>query len=497
MSELGIGLVAHEDHLLTKAASEKAPADPSRGILPSHLKKDPTTLSILDKFIRQPDGKIKLTVTQGIGDTIYWATDGSADAGSAIARKRAAMAVVGPTPIAARIYDDYASSHDAEIAAMAVAVELDDGYRGRFGIPPTIPTVIYTDHLFTQRLAQAGADEIDVKISGGSRHMIRWLAKALYDRGDAPLTVIHQKSHTSDTSRGANMNRRADHLAKGARTSDRSVAPISCHADHFMLTSRETGISHAEPALLIDHAWTAKWPYEGHTPRNITRYQDHRLLFSAVQASSALTQLWTRSGQLPTKARRLERRLDTIEDQCATCDRRAVESDDHHVFLFCHATRKRLPAMIKLAKDEVRNYRATDRTESEGQRPNKSKLEGDRLQKHIHLADAMFRHDPLWEDGMCRYWVGEMPKHFEYEHDLGPLYCALAGWACKTAAHLWGFHRDDIIKSMPARPPIRVQVEPLRDADLASDDEGDDGADMQDEPDVTPDPHRYVLPSHN
>jgi len=58
------------------------------------------------------------------------------------------------------------------------------------------------------------------------------------------------------------------------------------------------------------------------------------------------------------------------------------------------------------------------------------------IQGHRDLAAALLYDNEMWHQGESHYYIGALPKNFDYDPALQSLYDDLASKAIKTAARL-------------------------------------------------------------
>jgi len=80
--------------------------------------------------------------------------------------------------------DEFASTQEAEVAAITIAVKLDRQLRSEMGIDEKVKTIIYSDHLRTVRRCQEMMSKGTVVIPAQApvRHTLRWLGHTLKNK---------------------------------------------------------------------------------------------------------------------------------------------------------------------------------------------------------------------------------------------------------------------------------------------------------------------------
>lgn len=356
---------------------------------------------------------------------IVWATDGSADPPDEQGKGITALAIRGPVNFAARLQDGWATIQDAEVMAIAIAIQLDLLVRTRFGVPDEVPSKLYSDHLNTVRRMTGPISTFKITPQLTSRHALRWLQDMM--NNNPHIQLIHQKAHTEDKSLPAQMNREADEAAKQARFGNITTTIPDAYIDKYSLYSATSGISHGQIAQDVIRAYHSANPLKVKKTGNVYKYQPKYLYTRAQKAFSAKTQLIIRSRQLPTLAMKTERNFGVTFDTCQFCDTLAAEADIHHVFATCTGIQMILKEKVTITTDIVKRYEAR---------------EGIAWDKpsHLKLAMDLFTDSTWWHDDKTTYYMGELPESFPYHPELGPLYQSLTAVCIKTAGHIWGKH---------------------------------------------------------
>ena len=382
------------------------------------------TMSTIERNIRE------VSPTFSAEQDLIWATDGSADKARPLDVRNCALAVVGPHEFSARLKDDHATIEDAEIIAVVAAMIMDDRLRALHGVPDTIESIIYVDRRgVINAVENYRADpEYPIPPQGAARMSQRWLRETCTRLRLARLQ--HIQAHTGNSDAASRLNRRADELARTARTSDIVLAPPPEHMDHFALYSDEVGLAHGHLKDTISQHWD-----DAHRPdifrgsKDRYEYYDQHLYLRAHSSSSLSIQLAVRSSALPTPSRKLsyndrgKRHL--LPQTCLRCSCPALEADERHIFVLC-------PAIINILKAaEVELHRLMTKML-------KSKhIHGQEWNEEMEMIETLFRDGPKWETGKTMYWKGLLPMRFKYRTKLKPLYDGIAGLAVRIAGKIF------------------------------------------------------------
>jgi len=356
--------------------------------------------------------------------------------------------VIGPVNFAAKLHDNFATIQDAEVTAIAVAIYLDKEYRRQQSVPDTVPTLIYTDHLNTvKRVNGPTKTPWDISPSMAARHVLRWLYDSFSDHPN--LRLIHQKAHTNDKSLEARMNGEADRAAKAARKKDLSLKTPELYMDGYGLFTKETGLTHRDIAETVAAVWDAHNTPEVKRTGNIYIYQAIALFTKTPKAFSAQVQLFARSRQLATQARKRQRYLYTPHDHCLLCPKPVLETDENHIFLQCEAAQAILQEATEEAVKKVESF-------MDDKDINNTAV----LDEHKAMARILFVISSEWAEGVNTYWRGELPLHFQYVEGLAGLYRNLAGPAITTTARIFNKHRTAAEKAKNSRAPNHTPTRP-------------------------------------
>ncbi|KAF8065061.1 hypothetical protein FPV67DRAFT_1562916 [Lyophyllum atratum] len=209
---------------------------------------------------------------------------------------------------------------------------------------PTEPdTKLYTDHLNSVRLIADSDTTRDASIS--LRHMngrsyYRWMVD-LHRRSRAEIR--YTKGHSDESSIASLLNRDADHYASRAQ-SHIHIIPLAPVPTFFMDTF--TFFSPADGWIESNIRSYTELAAAQQTSRKLDFKPNFRMLrtpydptpppdfpyLRALSGYSAMIQLYSRAGQLPTAARLLSRKM-ALSDTCRFgC---SVSEDEHHIFVEC------------------------------------------------------------------------------------------------------------------------------------------------------------------
>lgn len=361
---------------------------------------------------------------------ILWATDGSMTPAPRLEPRATAVGLTGPTFYSARLQDTHASVLDAEITALAIALQIDMRHRESYRFPASTKSVIFVDNLNTVNRANDAMKEPDFRIgpSASSRHVTRWLRDLL--RGKKHLDIIHQKAHTDDTSKGAVLNREADEQAKEGLTADFThYFPLE-YFDEYPLLTKDLGITHAHVPTIVGAIWQSRHTSGIFSAPGCYDFVEHRLFSTATSAYGALTQLLIRSHQLPTphlnNARQLQAR-----NRCPTCylcSSPASDADPRHIFVLCSGTsrhRNNLLESLTQITDRHFDHNGFERDEH--------------YHAMIDFAGKVTRDSDLWEDGQTHFWEGLLPPKtaFDYDPRHKWLFQKYTSAIIRTTGHIW------------------------------------------------------------
>lgn len=326
--------------------------------------------------------------------------------------------------LAARLKDTTATAADAEIMAVASAINLDSTYRRHHNVPEHVQTVIYTDHLATARRFQGQrANRPPLQPGEPSRPYTRYLSHLFDNR--ANVRISYQEAHTTGGSEPATLNRAADQAAHKAHSSHKVAAPSWGHTDRFTLFDPKGQPSHAHPASVLGTLWDAYADAQVSRSGNVYHYTQPWLFLHAQTAYTARVQHLTRANALPTAHWRVKYGLRPESTTCDLCTTPGIDADVRHVFIYC---------------DGVSDIRAQFHAESERTIRQKSELNpgSANFTRHLELTQSLINDSNLWIGGLTLFYKGEMPAHFEYDDNLTDLYNALSGLCMMTAAQIWG-----------------------------------------------------------
>lgn len=380
---------------------------------------------------------------------LTWATDGSMQQAERGEQRNVGFAFVGPINGSARLRDRFASIQDAEVIAIAMALFHDNDFRNYFALEEA-RTTVYSDHLNTVNFVNdilRGKPQ-NVYSGTAARHALRFLKEMVeYHTGLFPgrLEVKHVKAHTEDTTIQAQLNRKADELAKAAATSGAPFSIFWTYCDQYALLTKQEGCTHAAVKPTLEWLWdqthrplifrlpTNPIDPKVRTPdRNISRYHDAGLFTKSIHAYTALIQLQLRSHQLPTPKRNfgrpLQSRAEDEMEKCHFCTCRIEEVDERHLFVECRGE-----SISKIKEEMLTELRNIV----------KDKFGNEDIPAHTRFVEGLFQDGALWADNITMYWQGLLPLNFTYLDDGKWAYCSMAGICCKTAARIWSAFRRE------------------------------------------------------
>ena len=404
------------------------------------------TGSFLDRALQQFDEHRELVwADANINDkrveTIVWATDGSVVQTPKTGHAAGGSAVVGPIDLMVRLKDKYATPSDAEIIALAIAIEADRYYRKR-SHSKQAHTRVLSDYLPAVRFGNqvaAGLHPI-IKSSSPSRAALRYLAHSI-KRHPGDLILEHVKAHTDNDTAETRLNDRADKAAKMARSEGAPFGVAIQHLDKFALLT-ETGVNHDGLRRTLERL------YDTHHARMVFRvdgskeesgnnkdYHDVSLFLTTRSGYSAQIQAQIRSHQLPTPARNIARgvhnRIVTEANitHCCLCGETPLkEVDERHIFVQCPGSQSYRTDFCKEAISLFKNASRED------QASNTAMIE-DLTGTHVW---QMWREHP--SNGGAhdnQFYQGLLPGDFDYKQAHRTKYNKIAGLATKTTARIW------------------------------------------------------------
>ena len=263
-----------------------------------------------------------------------WASDGSMiPATSSISQSKSITAAVsGPASLVLRVDHRNASILQGEQMGLLAALVLAES-----------PPLIYTDHLNSSMLIDDSRTAVNQErrlrtINGRSYY--RWILDLVHRKS---ASVTYTKAHTDDISLPASLNREADHFASSAQKhiSSIPVAPIpTFFMDSYTFHRESDGWIESNIRYFIDHFSSkmtadrlgllpkhrmSTWLYDS-TPPPPWPYT------KASSAYTALTQLYARSGQLPTADGLLQKKTSLS----SLCRFGCPDTENpHHIFAMC------------------------------------------------------------------------------------------------------------------------------------------------------------------
>jgi uncharacterized protein (DUF2267 family) len=268
-----------------------------------------------------------------------------------------------------------------------------------------IKTTIYVDHLTTMRFCNEILRSGTVRVLEQSpgRQTLRWFGNVMNARRD--IMVVHQQAHTKDRNGSADLNRRADELAKEARDSAITITTPEEYMGTFALPTAQTGITHAHPPQVVREVWQAKYTTIYQQTRNETRFYSKRMFTTATPAASAQVQLMIQSAQLATPRNNLQRGMVARGNSMVSCrDCKAAQKDVDHQQIFVNYPGE-LQQILERHKDEaVRKVKE--------HMVYKKQYDTTVIKAHVRLAKVIYYDKDMWIGGKTDYWWGSLPKDF-------------------------------------------------------------------------------------
>ncbi|KAF5380096.1 hypothetical protein D9615_006221 [Tricholomella constricta] len=281
-----------------------------------------------------------------------WATDGSMRPATAglFDRKAVTAALTGPSTLVMRISGRNVSILHGEVMGLIAAMIVADTGDSL--------TTIFSDHLNSVRLLEDSRTHANIgaRIRGmNGRSYYRWLIK-LY--AGSRLKLEHVKGHSEVSSISSALNHYADYYASGAQDNISEIPPAPIPTflmDDFTFFSPDDGWIESNIRTYVDRSMaiaTAKsLQVDLRMLRSIydpTPPPDFPYL-RALSSYSAMIQLYSRAGQLPTAARLFARKLIPSGECRFGCG--YIVEDDHHIFVECpHFTSFRQEALNELVE---------------------------------------------------------------------------------------------------------------------------------------------------
>src|SRR5277367_3459232 len=283
-----------------------------------------------------------------------WGTDGSMipSSAGALDYKSVTSAITGPRTIVMKLLGRNISILHGELIGIIGGLVLSNSEDD--------PTVIYTDHLNSTRLVDDS--RTSANIDARLRHMngrsyYRWILHLL---GSRQAAIIYTKGHSAESSVPSILNASADYYPSQSQR----ICPHLPHApiptffmDRFTFFTSADGWIESNVRAFTDQLLVAQCSRElglKHGLR-LTRFLYDPTpppaypYLRSLSCYSALVQLYSRSGQLPT-ASRLYSRQKSESQQCRFgC--LGIPEDDHHIFVECpYFASLRLDALSDVVK---------------------------------------------------------------------------------------------------------------------------------------------------
>ncbi|KAG6913253.1 hypothetical protein DXG01_008368 [Tephrocybe rancida] len=271
--------------------------------------------------------------------------------------------------------------------------------------------IIYTDHLnSTWLIDDSRADpNIEARIRNmNGRSYYRWILHLLKAKR---ASVIYTKGHSDESSPPSILNMAADHYATKSQNTPTTLhrAPTPTFSmDPYTFYSSSDGWIESNIRSLTDCLFAEQCARElefSHGLRLCRFVYDPTPpppypYLRSLACYSAVTQLYSRSGQLPTAARLFARnKIDSRTCRFGCTD---IVEDDHHIFVECpHFDDIRMAALndlIKFTQSRCDDFEA-DNT-----------ISHDVAQRLIHTAQSLFHDDPSsWPLGLSTFYLGRIP----------------------------------------------------------------------------------------
>jgi hypothetical protein len=83
------------------------------------------------------------------------------------------------------------------------------------------------------------------------------------------------------------------------------------------------------------------------------------------------------------------------------------------------------------------------------------------ITEHQQLIDSFTTDGPLWKDGKCGYWRGELPLNLHFTDDHHELYESLAGEFIVSASMIWASYQAESIRLLRNNTPNVCPPGPL------------------------------------
>ncbi|KAJ7176386.1 hypothetical protein C8R43DRAFT_872728 [Mycena crocata] len=266
--------------------------------------------------------------------------------------------------------------------------------------------ILYTDHLNSVRLIDDSQTQIDQhpRLRGmNGRSYYRWILKLTSEN---PFKIKYTAGHSSEVSIPARMNFEADYYASGSQRifTKLPTAPVpTFFMDEFTFFTLRDGWIESNIRNYVDKATTitlANHIANGHQQRMALSLYDTKAppeysYTHAYSAYSALVQLYTRSGQLPTADVLYDRQK--LDNPCCRMGCNAIE-DQHHIFVHC----ERYTEWRTKASEELL-HRTKSKLCEKG-------LEETDAVGLLHTVKSLFIDAPVWPLQYSQYYLGHIPK---------------------------------------------------------------------------------------
>ena len=312
---------------------------------------------------------------------------------------------------------------------------------------PSKPLPIYSDHLNAVTLLNDALQHPPAPHFWSSlpaRSLYKWILMVLRSSPQNP-SLLHVRAHTSASDPASLANRHVDHLASSSHSLPIPPPPVpvpTFSMDKF--TPHLPSFQYIEsnlPQLLHSLLASRTFSNPSFVPLSVLSpffYDSHSPpLHPYTQASSsfsAVVQLYTRSGQLPTNlsmATRFRDRLMLCRFGCPSIE------DPHHIFVHC-------PLFQPLRDEYSANLLADTRRIL-----TKSTLPNPTINHLVCVASHLFQDDPSWPIQSSRFYLGLSPPLLpptnplhtlstESQRCLTRLAHSFHIHAIRLAARIWG-----------------------------------------------------------
>jgi hypothetical protein len=337
--------------------------------------------------------------------TQLWGTDGSMVPASAglLDDKSVTSAITGPCTVVMKLLGRNISILHGELVGIIGGLILSD--------PLDNSTVIYTDHLNSTRLIDDS--RTSANIDARLRHMngrayYKWLLHLMSSR---QATILYTKGHSAESTVPSFLNASADYYASKSQLIRAHLhhAPLpTFFMDRFTFFTSVDGWIESNIRTLTDRLLSAQGSRElelKHGLRLVRSVYDPTPppsypYLRSLSCYSALVQLYSRSGQLPTAAR-LHSRHKIDSHQCRFgC--LGIPEDDHHIFVEC-------PYFAELRTNSL--SAVVDFTELKcREMVEKHLLSHEAAQCLIAGAESLFSDDSIaWPLHFSAFYLGRIP----------------------------------------------------------------------------------------